>query len=125
MGIETSHVCRSCGTKFTVPTGGSRKADVLHCDVCGARTYVLHEDVRDLYLRYLKHPKPHLSVPRDEVSPGEYLWPAEYHAGVEERLGPCPCGGTFRYAAAPRCPTCRSTEEMWDVDETGWTIIHD
>ncbi len=106
-------------------TSGSRRSDVLHCDVCGVRTYVLHEDVWDLYIRYLKRPKPYLSLKRDEVSPGEYLWPAEYHAAVEDRLRPCPCGGRVLYGASPRCPGCRSTEEMWDVDESGPEIIHD
>jgi DNA-directed RNA polymerase subunit RPC12/RpoP len=130
MGIETSHVCRSCGTEFTVQQEGSRKSDVLHCDVCGARTYVLLVEVQDLYLRY--HRTPLLAFKLDNtgrrvqyVSPAAARERAEYHAAVEGTLGPCACGGRYRYAAPPRCPGCLSTEEMWDVDETGEVVFHD
>lgn len=125
MSDEASRICRACGAKFTVQTGGSRRSDVLHCDVCGARMYVLHEDLGDLYRRYLRHPKPYVYGWTLQEDPGDGLNPAEYHAAVEDTLGPCACGGRFRYDAPPRCPTCRSTEEMWDVDEAGWTVIHD
>ena len=130
MGVETSRVCRACGAKFTVQTDGSRRSDVLHCDVCGTRTYVLHEDVEDLYLRY--HRTPLLAFKLDNkgrriqyVSPAAAHDRAEYHAEVEVRLRLCPCGGRFRYAAPPRCPGCRSTEELWDVNEKGETVFHD
>lgn len=126
MGEETSHVCRGCGTKFTVWEGGSRKVDVLFCDVCGAMTDVFFADLGDLYLRY--YPKPYLSAdpgPIPEDIPGKPLGPYEFHAAVEGTLGPCACGGRFRYAAPPRCPGCRSTEEMWDVDPEGEIVIHD
>jgi hypothetical protein len=28
---------------------------------------------------------------------------------VESHLKPCPCGGHFRFAAAPRCPLCNAS----------------
>ena len=129
MGMETSHVCRSCLTKFTVQQGGSRKGDVLHCDLCGTRLWLFHEHVQDLRRRY--YPKPFLSSRAhtdsqiQPVTPGDSLGPAEYHAAVEDRLGPCACGGRFRHGASPRCPGCLSTEEMWDVDEAGEVVFHD
>ena len=89
---------------------GSRKSDVLHCDVCGARTYVLLVEVQDLEDRYLRTPP--LAFKLDNkgrrvqyVSPAAARERAEYHAAVEGRLGPCACGGRYRYAAPPRCPT--------------------
>lgn len=129
MGMETSHVCRSCGTKFTVLAGGSRKGDVLHCDLCGTRLWLFHEHVQDLRRRYdakpFLSPLAHTDRRIQQEARGDSLSPAEYHAAVEGWLRPCPCGGGFRYSAPPRCPGCGSTEEMWNVDETGWTVIHD
>ena len=37
MGTQTSHVCRSCGTRFSVQDGGGFFFDELHCDACGGR----------------------------------------------------------------------------------------
>lgn len=122
MGMETSHICRSCGTRFTVHRGGSRKGEVLHCERCGTRLWLLREHVQDLYLRY--HRTPVLAYTLDSQGRRvQYIDPvaardrAEYQAAVEGRLRRCPCGGRFRYGAEPRCPGCLSTEEMWDVDE--------
>ena len=47
---------------------------------------------------------------------GEPLNRDEYHAVAEATLEACPCGGHFRYDAPARCPTCRSTSELWDQD---------
>ena len=113
------------GPKAPAPRVISRRSDVLHCDTCGARTYVLHENLGDIYVRFSRRLKPYVYGWTPQEDPGESLSPAEYHAAVEGSLGPCACGGRFRYDASPRCPGCRSTEEMWDVDETGWTVIHD
>ena len=51
-----------------------------------------------------------------EGQKGEPLTEDEYHAAAEATLGPCGCGGRFRYDAPARCPECRSTPEQWDVD---------
>jgi hypothetical protein len=34
-------------------------------------------------------------------------------------------GGRFLYDASPRCPSCRSTAEMWDADESQPTVTFD
>ena len=54
MGHETSHRCRSCGTRFSVREGGGFFYDELHCDACGAVTSVRHQDLGDIHLRYVK-----------------------------------------------------------------------
>ena len=100
MGMETSHVCRSCGARFTVQWSGSRKSDVLHCDVCGARTYVLFADVQDLRVRY--DPGPFLSeaVETEPVKPGEThpdaLFCQSTSFGLLIQAGPGSCGGSGR-----------------------------
>jgi hypothetical protein len=39
------------------------------------------------------------------------------------RLPPCPCDGSFTYAAPLRCPHCGSTEERWTP--TGERVWYD
>lgn len=132
MGEASSYVCRACGTKFIASRGGGFFYDLLHCDSCGAHKSVSHRDLGDVHLRYVKGlGMPYALVRADmdqriqaEYS-GEPLSEAEYHAAAEASLDPCTCGGRFRYDASPRCPTCRSTAEMWDVDESGPTVIFD
>jgi hypothetical protein len=55
--------------------------------------------------------------------PGEPLSDAEYHSAVEEIVGSCQCGGSYRFDAPPRCPKCRSTE--LDDDPSGAHILYD
>ena len=78
------------------------------------------------YIKVLNVPYTVATAGRDrrirEQYPGEPLSEAEYHAAVEASLKPCKCGGRFRYDASGRCPSCRSTAEMWDGDESGPTI---
>ena len=132
MGQMSSYVCRVCGTKFSVSVGGGFYYDLLHCDSCGAHKSVAHQDLGDIFLGYIKG----LDVPytvatagRDrqirEEYPGKPLSEAEYHAAVEASLKPCKCGGRFRYDASGRCPSCRSTAEMWDADKSGTTVMFD
>ena len=67
MGHETSHLCRSCGTRFSVGEGGGFFYDELHCDACGAVTSVRHQNLGDIHLRYVKG----LGMPyRDVDEPG-------------------------------------------------------
>ena len=132
MGHETSHRCRACGTRFSVREGGGFFFDELHCDACGAVRDVSHQALGDIHLRYVKGlGMPYAMVRADmdrriqEEYPGEPLSEAAYHADVEATLDPCACGGRFRYGAPPRCPGCRSTEAMWDVDEAGVEAFYD
>jgi len=108
---------------------GSRKCDVLHCDACGTRLVLLHEDVRDLrdrlYPTSFFVPRPDADSGAEQGPPYRYRVPSEYHAAIEASQRPCHCGGRFRYGALPRRPGCRSTEEMWDVDEKGEVVFHD
>ena len=132
MGRQTSQRCRACGTAFSVRDGGGFFFDELHCDDCGAATSVGHRDLGDIHLRYVKGLGMPYAMVRAEMDrriqqeyPGEPLSRGEYLAAVEGGLGPCPCGGRFRYDAPPRCPGCRSTEAMWDVDEAGGEVFYD
>ena len=57
--------------------------------------------------------------------PGAPLSRDEYHAAAEATLDPCPCGGRFRYDAPARCPSCRATSEMWDLDPKAPQMFYD
>ena len=112
--------------------GGGFFFDELHCDACGRVTSVSHEDLGDIHLRYVKGLDMPYAMVRDEMDrriqqeyPGDPLSRDEYHAAAEATLDPCACGGRYRYDAPPRCPTCRSTREMWDQDDTGGFVIYD
>ena len=112
--------------------GGGFFFDELHCDACGAVTSARHQDLGDIHLRYVKGLGMPYAMVRAEMDrriqqeyPGEPLSEADYHATVEDRLDPCSCGGRFGYAAPPRCPSCRSTEAMWDVDESAGEAFYD
>jgi hypothetical protein len=105
--------------------GGGFYFDLLHCDRCGAARSVSHEELGDVHLRVVKG----LTVPYAgaratmdrEIQrnyPGEPLSEDEYHAAAEATLPACTCGGTFRYGAPARCPTCRSTSGGWARDPT-------
>ena len=132
MGSSTGHICRSCGTTFIVRTGGGFYFDQLHCDRCGATRGVKHEDMGEIHLRFIKGLPGPYTVSRAKMDrriqleyPGEPLDRDGYHAAVEATLEPCACGGRFRYGAPPRCPTCRSTREMWDQDPKAGRALYD
>ena len=132
MGSASGQICRACGTRFTVQSGGGFFFDLLHCDTCGRTQNVGHQDLGDIHLRFVKGLPGPYAVSRGAMDrriqqeyPGEPLTRAEYHTAVEATFEPCPCGGRFRYDAPPRCPSCRSTGEQWDADPEGGYMLYD
>ncbi len=132
MGSITGHICQACDTTFSVESGGGFMFDLLHCEECGAAQSVSHEELGDIHLRFIKGLGVPYAVSRMEMDrriqeeyPGEPITRDEYHAAAEATLPPCSCGGRFRYDAPPRCPTCRSTSEMWNVDATAMYVLYD
>lgn len=108
---------------FGASRGGGFYFDKLHCDQCGRAANLGHEALGDIHLRFVKGLTTRYAVVRAEMDhriqvdyPGEPLSRDEYHAAAEATLHACPCGGHIRYDAPPRCPTCRSTSELWDRD---------
>lgn len=132
MGTATGHICQACGTRFGVRDGGGFFFDLLHCDRCGRTQSVGHEELGDIHLRFVKGLPGPYTVGRTAMDrriqreyPGEPLSRDEYHAAAEATFDPCPCGGHFRYGAPPRCPTCGSTSEMWEVDPAASMVHYD
>lgn len=130
MGSATGHVCKACRARFGVRDGGGFYFDMLHCDACGKAQSVGHQELGDIHLRFVKGLGRPYAVARAQMDrriqqeyPGQPSSRDEYHAAAEATLDPCPCGGRFRYDAQPRCPSCRSTSEMWDTDPTA-SIMH-
>ena len=132
MGTATGHICRACRTRFSVSDGGGFFFDLLHCDRCGREQSVGHEELGDIHLRFVKGLKTPYALARAQMDrriqreyPGKPLNRDEYHGAAEATLGPCPCGGSFRYGAPPRCPTCGSTSELWDTDPAASLVHYD
>ena len=132
MGSATGHVCKACGTSFSVRDGGGFFFDMLHCEICGKAQSVGHRDLGEIHLRFVKslgHPYAVARAAMDrqiqQEYPGEPLSRDEYHAAAEATLDPCACGGQFRYDAPARCHGCRSTGEMWDRDPTASVMHYD
>ena len=132
MGSSSGHICRACGTRFTVMSGGGFFFDMLHCDTCGATKEVGHRELGDVHLGFVKGLPGPYAVARAAMDrriqreyKGQPLTRDEYHAGAEATLGACACGGRFTYDAPARCPECRSTEDQWDVDPHGSGIFYD
>ena len=132
MGRSSGHICKVCTNRFQVRDGGGFFFDLLHCDACGRTHSVSHEDLGDIHLRYVKGLGRPYAIARAEMDrriqaeyPGEPLSRDEYRAAAEATLDPCPCGGRFRYDAPARCPTCRSTGEMWVENPDGPTAFYD
>jgi hypothetical protein len=105
---------------------------MLHCDACGKAQSVPHQDLGDIHLGYVKGLPGPYAVSRhkiDEQIKREYqgasLTQGEYHRAVEATFAPCGCGGQFRYEAPPRCPTCQSTREQWDLDPRAPAVLYD
>jgi uncharacterized protein with PIN domain len=44
---------------------------------------------------------------------------------IESALIQCPCGGTFKFAALPRCPNCNSVLPMLQRDKIHWIRLKD
>lgn len=132
MGSASGFICRACGARFTVRSGGGFFFDLLHCDTCGKAESVGHQDLGDIHLRFVKGLPGPYAVARMEMDRriqreyrGEPLTRSEYHAAAEATLEPCTCGGTFRYDAEARCPRCRSTSEQWDPAPDAPTMHYD
>jgi hypothetical protein len=132
MGSDSSHICSACGSRFRISTGGGFFFDLLHCDRCGQAKSVGHEELGDIHLGYVKGLPGPYAVSRMELDSrikqeftGPVLSRQEYRQAAEATLGPCRCGGRFRYDAPARCPSCRSTSEAWDPDPTAPRIIYD
>jgi hypothetical protein len=120
VGNRTGYECRSCGTEFTVDSGGGFMFDQLHCDTCGKVWSIAHRDMGDLHLGFIKGLDRPYAVARaagdariQREWPGPVVSSEDYYSGVEAMAPICKCGGSFRYGAEPRCPKCRSTSEAW------------
>jgi hypothetical protein len=132
MGSSTGWICKDCGSHFTTRHGGGFFFDLLHCDACGRTRNVSHQDLGDIHLGFVKGLPGPYAVARSamdrqikETYRGKTLSRAEYRAAAEATLEPCDCGGHFRYDARARCPTCRSTEESWEVDPSAPSMFYD
>ena len=132
MGSASGHICRTCGTRFQVESGGGFYFDLLHCDACGTAKSIGHEELGDIHLGFVKGLPGPYAVARSEMDrsiqleyPGAPLTRAEYHAAAEATLDRCSCGGRFRYDAATRCPACLSTSEQWDQDPEAPAMLYD
>jgi hypothetical protein len=102
--------------------------DQLHCDQCGKVWSIGHRDMGDLHLGFVKGLGRPYAIARaasdariQREFPGPVVTREAYYAGVEAMAPACECGGSFRYGAGPRCPTCRSTSEQWTE---GRTLVH-
>ncbi len=132
MGSTTGVICRTCGERFTISSGGGFSFDLLHCDTCGEDRSVGHQELGDIHFRFVKGLPGPYAVARAKMDrqiqteyPGEPLTRGEYHAAAEATLEPCTCGGRFRYGAPARCPGCRSTDEQWDPDPDAPCMLYD
>lgn len=132
MGSQAGYICRTCGTAFTVRSGGGFFFDLLHCDACGETKSVSHQELGDIHLGFVKGLPGPYAVARSRMDrqikdtyEGEPLTRDEYHAAAEATLEACACGGRFRYDAPARCPGCRSTHEQWDGDPAAGHVLYD
>ena len=132
MGSAMGHICRACGTRFSVRDGGGFFFDMLHCEACGRTASLGHRELGDIHLRFIKgldHPYAVARAAMDrqiqQEYPGEPLDRNAYHAAAEATLDPCPCGGDSAMTRQPDAPSCRSTREMWDLDPTAPMMHYD
>ena len=132
MGSSSGYICKSCETRFKVSEGGGFFFDMLHCETCGNRKSVGHQELGDIHLGFVKGLPGPYAVARaamdreiQEGFAGEPLSRDAYHAAAEATLDECVCGGRFRYGAPSRCPGCRSTREQWDADPTAGKMFYD
>ena len=54
MGSASGYICRTCGARFQVRSGGGFFFDLLHCDTCGEAKSVGHQELGDIHLRFVK-----------------------------------------------------------------------
>lgn len=93
---------------------------------------VEHQALGDIHLGFVKGLPGPYAVARAEMDRriqhdygGQPLTRAEYRSAAEATLEPCSCGGQFRYEAPARCPACRSTSELWDLDREAPSMFYD
>jgi hypothetical protein len=132
MGSAHGYICRTCGTRFRIRSGGGFVFDLLHCDACGKPRSVGHDELRDIHLGFVKGLHGPYAVARAQMDrriqdeyPGEPLTGDEYQAAAQATLEACPCGGRFRYDAPARCPGCRSTSDQWERNPDAPTMQYD
>ena len=132
LGSSAGYRCRRCGTEFGARDGGGFWFDLLHCDACGRDRDVAHRDLGDIHLAFVKGLPGPYAVSRMAIDnqikatfTGTPLDREAYHAAAEATLEPCECGGSFRYDAPARCPTCRSTAEEWEHDQRTSVMLYD
>jgi hypothetical protein len=123
MGWSHSAVCKECGERFTVNSGGGFLFHLLRCTQCGETKSLSFEELGEVHLQYLKGLEGPYSVatgPADQAAretySGRAISEATYHRKVEKIAGDCRCGGRFTFRARPRCPKCRS-RRLEDVFE--------
>jgi hypothetical protein len=116
MGQVIRASCRECGERFEVNRGGGFTFHLLRCDRCGRTVTVSFAALGHLHLRYLKGlagPYCLATAEHDnQVRASTAIEPIlteEYHRGVQDFAGNCPCGGMYTFAAPARCPQCYST----------------
>ena len=85
-------LCNHCGAAFGyyLVHNGFNDSTHAYCDACG-RTAVLN--LLMMKERLGRLPRRVVPIPRK----------------LEQHLAACPCGGRFRAAGVPRCPTCRES----------------
>lgn len=103
MGSEFEAVCKKCGHRFSVRSGGGFFFHLLHCDSCGRDKSVSFDEIGEAHLKYLKGLKGPYCVASSEhdrkvreAYPGEPISEAEYQEEVETIAGRCKCGGSYR-----------------------------
>lgn len=63
MGIASGRICRTCGARFEVRSGGAFYFDLLHCTTCGESKHVRHEELGEIHLRFVKGWPVHMRLP--------------------------------------------------------------
>ena len=104
MGSASGYLCRTCGTRFRVRSGGGFYFDLLHCDTCGKAKNIGHQELGEIHLRFVKG------------LPGPY---AVARSAMDRRIQREYAGEPLtrdEYGAQARCPACRSTSKLWDRD---------
>ena len=88
MGTARNAKCLRCGATFVVCNGSGMFTHLVRCNQCGEEKHVCFAEVPDW----------------EKADP----YSEQFEAAVELASGVCPCGGTYRMDAPPRCPKCRS-----------------
>ncbi|HNR44666.1 MAG TPA: hypothetical protein PKH80_05820 [Methanofastidiosum sp.] len=100
MGTSYNAICKKCGTKYQISSGGGFIFHKLHCDQCGMEKDISFMELGDLHKRYLKGLKvPYCMATANhdkfvqENYNGEIISEEQYHKEIEIYAGKCDCGG--------------------------------